>query len=209
MSAAMSFARSLIGEDTDPVRIRLSYPAPSYAADYRRYFRCPIEFDCDVNELVFPTQRLETPLPTYSAANLHAALDACQQLSGADDIRHDIVTSVEAILAENLRSALSMAEVADRLFVTERTLRRRLHAAGEKFTDIRDRVRQRQALCLVRETGMTITQIAARTGYRDVREFRRAYVRWNGEPPSRTRTANGLPRRGPTAPLPQSARIAS
>ncbi|WP_107655912.1 AraC family transcriptional regulator [Nocardia suismassiliense] len=193
MAAAMSFARSLLGDDTDPVRIRLSYPEPAYAADYRRFFRCPIEFDCAVNELVFPTQRLETRLPTYSEASRSAALDACRQLGG-DDTRQDIVVSVESILAENLRSALSMAQVADRLFVTERTLRRHLHAAGEKFSDIRDRVRQRHALFLVRETGATITQIAVRTGYRDVREFRRAYVRWNGEPPSRTRNANGLPR---------------
>ncbi|WP_067540365.1 helix-turn-helix domain-containing protein [Nocardia crassostreae] len=104
----------------------------------------------------------------------------------------DVVASVESILGENLRRSMTMSEVADRLFITERTLRRRLRSAGVKYIDIRDQVRQRRALFLVRETGMTIVQIAAETGYREAREFRRAYVRWNGEPPSRTRVRGAL-----------------
>lgn len=192
MASTLAFGRSLVNENVDPIRLRLSFPEPDYAADYRRYFRCPVEFGCADTEMVFCSAVLERPIPTYSEANLTLARDACERMRGGHDARPDIVASVESILGENLRRSMTMAEVAELLFVTERTLRRYLQAAGEKFSDIRDRVRQQRALFLVRDTGMTIAQIAAETGFSDAREFRRAYVRWNGEPPSRTRGSAGL-----------------
>ncbi|KZM73335.1 AraC family transcriptional regulator [Nocardia terpenica] len=192
MSAALSFGRSLVDDEFGPIVARLSYAEPAYSAEYRRYFRCPVEFDCAVSELVFPVELFRRPIPTHSRASLGAALDTCRRMIGAADPRYDIVASVESILDEPSRTSMSMAEVADRLFVTERTLRRHLHTAGERFSDIRDRVRQRRALRLVRGTRMTIAQIAVETGYSDAREFRRAYVRWNGEPPSRTRRSAEL-----------------
>ncbi|MFJ4654216.1 AraC family transcriptional regulator [Nocardia sp. NPDC088792] len=193
MAAVLAFGRSLLNTNIDPVRLRLAYPEPACAAEYRRYFRCPIEFDCADTELVIARKVLHRPIPTYSEANLIVAREACERMRGDDAPRHDIAASVASILGESLRRSLTMAEVAERLFVTERTLRRHLQAAGEKFSDIRDRVRQQRALFLVRETTMTVTQIAAETGFSDAREFRRAYVRWNGEPPSRTRSLVGLP----------------
>ncbi|WP_280410240.1 AraC family transcriptional regulator [Nocardia brasiliensis] len=191
MAAACAFGRSLLNQDFESNMIRLAYPEPRYAADYSRFFRCPVEFDCAVSEIVFPAELFARPIPTYSKASLAFAIDACRRAEGIDQVRHDIVASVESILGRNLRSAMSMAEVAARLLVTERTLRRRLQDAGEKFSDIRDRVRQRRARYLIEETAMTIAQIATETGYSDAREFRRAYVRWNGEPPSRTRRSAG------------------
>ncbi|MFI5782519.1 AraC family transcriptional regulator [Nocardia sp. NPDC051570] len=185
-------ARWVLEDDICPQRVRIAYPEPPHADYYRRYFRCPIEFGRGVTELTFPSHLLGRPIRTCNEANLHASLDAFKRMVDAVPDRTDTVASVEAILGENLRRVITMAEVADRLFVTERTLRRQLTVAGERFSDIRDRVRQRRALFLVRETGMTIAQIATQTGYSDAREFRRAYVRWNGEPPSETRKARGM-----------------
>lgn len=208
MMGAISFGRSLVNEELEPVRVRLSFPEPAYAADYRRYVRCPIEFDAEVSELVVRTEMFARPIPTYSQANLTMALNACRQANGDDGATNDVVASVESILGQNLRRPMSMSEVADRLFITERTLRRRLQSAGEKYNDIRHRVRQRRAVFLVRETKMTITRIATETGYRDVREFRRAYLRWNGESPSQTRGATRSARADAEMPV-ADRRIAS
>ncbi|WP_196223896.1 AraC family transcriptional regulator ligand-binding domain-containing protein [Nocardia seriolae] len=198
IAAALSFGRSLVGDGVEPVGVRLSYPEPAYAADYRRYFRCPVEFGSGVSELDFRTELFTRPIPTYNRAGLTVAVEACRRMAGGGAAGNDVVASVESILGENLRRSMSMSEVAERLFITERTLRRRLRSAGAKYIDIRDRVRQRRALFLVRETGMTIVQIAAETGYRDAREFRRAYVRWKrraAEPDTGPRRARVVHRR--------------
>ncbi|MFI9508173.1 AraC family transcriptional regulator [Nocardia sp. NPDC052566] len=194
MLTTLLFSRSVLEDEVVPTRVRIAYPEPAYGEQYRAYLRCPIEFDAGITDVSFPSQLLDRPIRTYNEASLNASLDAFKRMVEATEERHDTVASVEAILGGNLRKAMPMAEVADRLFVTERTLRRQLSAANERFTDIRDRVRQRRALYLVRETGMTIAQIAAETGYSDAREFRRAYVRWNAEPPSETRKSRGTGR---------------
>jgi AraC-like DNA-binding protein len=82
-----------------------------------------------------------------------------------------------------------MGEVADRLHITERTLRRRLADSGYRFGEVRDRVRRQRATLLLRESDQPIGVIAAEVGFSDGREFRRAYARWTGKPPSAERSA--------------------
>ncbi|QIS11544.1 AraC family transcriptional regulator [Nocardia arthritidis] len=198
LSAATLFSRSLLGEDAAPTRITVGYPKPDYSAEYQRIFRCPVVFDAPTNTVSFATRMLERKIATRNEANRLAAVEACYRLLDDGNARQDVVAAVEAIVAENLRSQITMVEVADRLCLTERTLRRQLNAAGERFNDIRDRVRQRRAAILLEETLLTVTQIAAETGYGDVREFRRAYVRWNGHPPSDfRRTHRTIPKARP------------
>ncbi|WP_067540368.1 AraC family transcriptional regulator [Nocardia crassostreae] len=76
IAAALSFGRSLVGDGVEPVGVRLSYPEPVYAADYRRYFRCPVEFGSGVSELDFRTELFTRPIPTYNRAGLTVAVEA-------------------------------------------------------------------------------------------------------------------------------------
>ncbi|MFD7845370.1 helix-turn-helix transcriptional regulator [Nocardia sp. NPDC059764] len=103
----------------------------------------------------------------------------------------DVMLIVETLLEQNLRHPLTMAEVAARLHVTERTLRRQLATAGESFSSVRDRVRERRATYLLQDSGLPISAIAHQIGYSDIREFRRAYIRWTGSAPSVARRPLG------------------
>ena len=81
----------------------------------------------------------------------------------------------------------SMADIADELHVTERTLRRQLAAAGTGFKQLHDQVRHERARDLLRERDLPIAQVGASIGFRDAREFRRAFKRWTGTTPSQAR----------------------
>jgi transcriptional regulator GlxA family with amidase domain len=80
-----------------------------------------------------------------------------------------------------------MADAAKRLHVTERTLRRQLADSGERFSAVRDRVRERRATFLLLESTLKVDAIAREIGFCDAREFRRAYIRWTGHPPTHQR----------------------
>jgi len=177
---------AIFGVGNNPVRLELTYPAPVYAAEYRRFFGCPVRFRADANRLSMSADLLRTPIATRDPASRALAEDACLRLLDTGEAPHDIIRTVEALLNENLRTPLTMADVADRLSVTERTLRRQLAAAGVRFSDVRDRVRERRATYLI-ESGLPVTAIAREVGFGDVREFRRAYIRWTGQPPSAAR----------------------
>ena len=56
-----------------------------------------------------------------------------------------------------------------------------------EFIALRDKVRSERARYLVRETTMPIHAIAAEVGFTDPREFRRAYIKWTGHPPTHDR----------------------
>ncbi|MFI9507877.1 AraC family transcriptional regulator [Nocardia sp. NPDC052566] len=188
LTIAVMFCRAMARLDESPTEIQVRYPAPPYADEYRRLFRCPIRFESDVTRIIFAAHLLDHPLSTHNEASLAATLDACHRLlNGRDTAPRDIVAVVETLLTENLRHPLTMSQVATRLSLTERTLRRQLADAGARFNDLRDTVRRRRAAHLILETQMTIADIATELGFTDQREFRRAYLRWHGEPPTTTR----------------------
>ncbi|MDP9793153.1 AraC-like DNA-binding protein [Catenuloplanes nepalensis] len=180
--------RSMLAETPwTPVRVDLSYPPPPHASRYRRVFGCPIVFSADANRLVIPKELLDRPLPTQHKPTRQMAMEICRQYLSPGEAPPDIVTSVEALVGGNLRHPLTMSDIADRLFITERTLRRRLADSGERFSTIRDRVRERRATSLLWDTTMPVGDVAAEIGFNDGREFRRAYVRWRGLTPTEAR----------------------
>lgn len=187
LSSSLLFIRSLLGSDWSPTRIELSYPAPSYVEEYDRFFRCEIRFQAAACRMVFPATALRRSLPTHYEPTRAVAIDACRRLLDLDTARPDVTVAIETLLSRDLRHPVAMAEAARHLHVTERTLRRQLAAAGENFSTIRDRVRRRHASFLLRESTLPIVAIAREIGFSDAREFRRAYIRWTGHPPSAER----------------------
>lgn len=182
---------AIFGIGNNPLRLELAYPAPFYAAEYRRFFRCPVRFGAPANRLVMSANLLTTPIATREPTSRALAEDACRRLLDTGDAPNDVIRAVESILGENIRTPLTMADVADRLSITERTLRRQLGAAGVRFSDVRDRVREGRATYLILESRLPITGIAGEVGFSDAREFRRAYTRWTGRPPSAARRRHG------------------
>lgn len=74
------------------------------------------------------------------------------------------------------------AQIAARLGMSPRTLKRRLRERGVQFRDLRDRVRHELSLSEL-AAGRSAEEIASALGYSEVRAFRRAFKRWTGETP--------------------------
>jgi AraC-like DNA-binding protein len=83
--------------------------------------------------------------------------------------------------------------MAARLHLTPRTRHRRLVEAGTGYQKIIDNVRRRLAEEFLRNTGLSVEEIAERTGFSDASNFRKAFRKWTGEPPAdyRLRTSPG------------------
>lgn len=187
LCSTLAFIRSFVEANLSPSSLELTYAPPPYISEYHRFFRCPIDFGADVNRMVFPAAVLALPMKTHDQPTRAVAIDACRRLLDTGNARLDVVTAVETLLGANVRHPLNMAGVAELLHVTERTLRRQLAAAGESFAQIRDRVRERRATFLLTESSLPVGVVALEVGFSDAREFRRAYVRWTGHPPSHRR----------------------
>ena len=112
------------------------------------------------------------------------------ELPAADDDARKVVGIDEGqgrLLGANLAADPKLAAIAARLHVSERTLRRQLSQEGTSFHAIHDRLRIERALALLQEPKTSIAAVGAQVGFRDPREFRRAFKRWTGAPPSAAR----------------------
>ena len=96
-------------------------------------------------------------------------------------------TAVRQQLMASAGDFLDIAQVAERLHVSERTLRRRLESESTSFRTTFDEVRDLLARKYLAGTDLTVAEIAHLLDYSETVNFRRAFVRWNGVTPSQWR----------------------
>src|SRR3546814_8087692 len=93
------------------------------------------------------------------------------------------------LLRARMHESPALGDIAAELHLTERTLRRQLLAAGSGFRILHDEVRSERARELLRGSDLPIAQVGASVGFRDAREFRRAFKRWTGTTRSEEHTS--------------------
>jgi AraC-like DNA-binding protein len=80
-----------------------------------------------------------------------------------------------------------VAEIANALGLSTRTLQRRLTSAGKGFAAVLDDVRRARAEALLAAGELDLAEIAFELGYSEHSAFTRAAIRWFDVPPSSKR----------------------
>jgi len=96
----------------------------------------------------------------------------------ADEVRREVALS----LARD-HQVPSLERVATTLGVSERVLRRRLKARGTGYRTLSDEVVAPIAKRYLRDSALSITDVADRLGYSEPASFVRAFRRWTGTTP--------------------------
>jgi AraC-like DNA-binding protein len=106
---------------------------------------------------------------------------------GADPGADPLLARVRAQLAPGPDGYADLERVAERLFMSGRTLKRKLQERGTTFRALLDDARFRQAQHLLEDPDLGIQQVAIALGYPDPACFTRAFRRWSGRTPSQAR----------------------
>jgi AraC-like DNA-binding protein len=179
--------RSLYGstvERAEGVEIHFGYARPAHSACYKRAFKAPITFGCEHNQLFLPAQVLDTPVRTADRPQYVVFQQQCEEmLRGLGGVKETTV-AVRQLLMQSAGDFLDIAQVAKRLHVSERTLRRRLDEESTSFRSVIDEIRDLLAREYLAKTELTIADIAHLLDYAETVSFRRAFARWNGVTPS-------------------------
>lgn len=107
-----------------------------------------------------------------------AILKLCDELHAEIELRLGVVGKVREILLVNLVRPTAFEAVAKHLHRTSRTLRRKLHAQNTSFRKLVDELRTQMAIKYLRDTDMTMEDIAQALGFTDAANFRHAFRRW-------------------------------
>jgi AraC-like DNA-binding protein len=185
--------RSLLGAEFAPMRAAFPYSEPRHATEYAEVFRCPLRFGSARCSMAFPRAWLDRPLQTGNAISFAHAVELCERVGAP---RHDGEDALRGVIGRliglDLSSPPALAEIGRRLGLSPRTIRRRLEDEGTSYRELVRTARLAEADRLLR-AGLGIRDVSDRLGFSEPREFRRAFKRALGVPPSRLRAASRDP----------------
>lgn len=177
----------LTGSKPEGLRLEFTWSQPDYFARYRE--RLPAtRFACAANRLHIPAAWLDRPLLMADEIAHQQTLKQVEREYAS--VRHeegDIVERVRAELVLSARGYPAFEELAQRLLLSRRTLRRRLLDAGSSYRTLLQDARRRDAMQLLKASDLDIQSVALRLGFSDPANFTRAFRRWFGAAPSHYR----------------------
>ena len=173
----------LAGKKVPLARLDLSYPPPEYVSAYAFLYPGPAYFEQTRTALYFEIGDLEVPI-RQSKRTLSNFLNRAP----ADWL---FVSSSERIISHRVREYLekrldrptTIADAANALHFSVRTLSRRLDVEGLTFQAIKDELRRDVAIQQLTKTVTPIAVIGAEIGFDDPTTFYRAFRKWTGSTP--------------------------
>ncbi len=181
LSSIYLLIKGMVGDGWDALRVEWPYPEPADKTSYARIFGCDQYFGASQCRLLFDPELLARPLKNHSEVSLGLAQQACRQLIASLATQDDLVATIRRIIRSVIPQRIRIDEVAARLHMSERSLRRRLEQRELSYQGLRN---AEWAACAEQALhGATVAQVAERLGFGDAREFRRAFKRWTGRAP--------------------------
>ena len=168
--------------------VEFAAPATPYHTLAQELFACPVHYNAATSALCLNPQSLDTPLSSADAQALESAAAMCQAELDAITERESLTGRIQHSLLGAGGAPPSLQASARMLHMAPRTLHRRLEAEGTSYRAIVDQIRHRLALQHLKNSSISLQEIAYRLGYTDQANFRRAFKRWEGVAPSALRS---------------------
>jgi AraC-like DNA-binding protein len=184
----LSAWRAVTGTRLQPLAVHFTHAAAAPLAECRRLFGCDVAFGERADAIRLSAEALALRIPTADSrlgAMLRSHADGLLKQVRPKG-RESLADKAAAVIAQRLSSGeASLRDVAHRLHLSERTLRRRLQESGVTFSELVSRVRRDLADDWLRRTDFNVKHISYLLGYSDAAAFSRAYKRWTGRSPGR------------------------
>ena len=183
-----SQAEAVLGREVQNGRVLLAHPRPDYHRRYAEFLHSPVAFQCEETAFLIPATLAGAPNTAGDPQAFRMAEALCRKLlaevprsalSTADRVRHLLLSGQPGNVTE--------LEVARAMYVSRRTLSRRLDSEGTSFRAIRERLLSELAARHLRESRLTIEAVALLLGYGDSAAFRKAFRRWFHQTPGEFR----------------------
>ena len=183
-----SVVESVMGRHLTEGKIGLAHPQPDYRTHYSDYFHLPVSFSQNESTFEIPASLAREANIAGHSDSYALAQELClgllqkmptASLSTGDQVRR--------LLLSSPTGSLTADDVARAMFVTKRTLQRRLDSEGSSYREITETLTSELATRHLLESDMTIEAVSTLLGYCDTAAFRKAFRRWYGQSPNEYR----------------------
>lgn len=172
-----------------PSWVEFEYDGNVGLADYQKHFGCPIRFSQRENAFVFPAKFLSLPLKSADEISYSKIRNDLENTIVFECDRLNFVQSVEAWVAASIYNAEStnIEFVAHDFGMSLRSFHRKLIEFDIGYLDIKNQIRLKIAKNMLKETDLSITDIAMFLGYSEASAFVRHFKKNVGIPPRKFR----------------------
>ncbi len=187
ITVIVAMCRINAGNELNPLKVNITHEEYPCAGKYYEYFRCPVQFNAETNSLTFSVDRIDKKLdganPQLANLNDQVMVKALAKLN-----RSNIEQRVKAAIIEQLPSGnVSQESIADALHMSVRNLQRKLKLSNTSFRQVMEECRQELARQYIKNSTMSLSEVAYLLGFAESSSFSRAYKRWFGHTPSQAR----------------------
>jgi AraC-like DNA-binding protein len=175
----LSLVEFILGRPFTEGQVFCRYPAPDYAQMYQETLPCPVFFSADESKLLIPEALENTANASSDHVNYEFALRQCQRrLTELENDGENTTKRVRKLLLSHPPGQLNEDAAANLLFISKRTMARRLEQENSSFLQLRDETLSSLAKDYLRDTRLSVDAIAGLLNYHDSSSFRRAFKRW-------------------------------
>jgi len=176
---------SWLAKEETPVReVGFAFERPAFAQDYAVIFPAPVAFERAATSISFDLDQLR-PVQMRSTAELDLFLEnAPRDWIFTRSREHSQSLRVRHYLSQTGWESANLAQTAQSMHMTPRTLIRKLEADGTSFQSIKDALRRDIAIRHLSMGDKSVDAIAHEVGFSSAANFHRAFQRWTGNTPS-------------------------
>ncbi|MBW2269963.1 MAG: AraC family transcriptional regulator [Deltaproteobacteria bacterium] len=187
LACTAAVARVLLKDPIVPTRLTLCYPEPPHSRRYAAVFGCPPEFAAPYTSIHFESKHLSAPLEFSDKEIAAICRQQCERSLHAFREHGGVILKVKEELLKTPGRFPKMDEVSANLGSSVRSLRRKLSENGATYQELLDQTRRDLAVDYLRNSLLTVEQIAELVGYGAAASFRKAFRRWTGKAPGEFR----------------------
>jgi len=189
IAALVTFLRRQLDNPPPPSSVSfLESVGPDAARAYETFFGCPVTWNDSHVRVRFPLEYLNIPMPRRDPT-LKELLDRQAQallraLPGSSETERQLQQVLLKLLADG---EPTLQRAAKAMYMSPRTLQRRLARHQLSWQQWLDRSREQLARQYLADASLSLTDIALLLGFSEQSAFTRAYRRWAGVSPGRDR----------------------
>ena len=173
-----------VGLDIRPMAVELEHRPFDCAEAVRRIFGPRVRFNRPRNRMVFDTRTLNRQAPGVAPGLYGLISQLGDRMLEEQRQAADIVEQTRRLVAARLRNGQSdLDSIAGAFGISPRALQGRLKRAGTTFEAEAVAARKQLAESYLRDTGLSMTEIAMLLGFSELSAFTRAVQRWFGVSP--------------------------
>ncbi|MEQ8797996.1 MAG: AraC family transcriptional regulator [Salinisphaeraceae bacterium] len=193
VKAFLEIGEFIVGRPMHEAEVCFPHSAPIYEAIYPDYLPGPFYFSCEQLKVTFPVALCRKPNASANHENYRLAMQQCEaMLARLRTSNPDYRTRLKQMMLSHPPGTLSEDEAAAALFISKRSLARKLKQECSGYRQIRDEILSQQATHYLSDSRLSVEAIAALLNYHDTANFRRAFKRWFGQPPEQYRQDAGF-----------------